>query len=100
MQRLAATYEDVDDIDLTVGGSLEKLVPGTLAGPTFLCILTEQFYRTRVGDRFFYENHENGLTVEQLNEIRKVSIARLMCDNSDIKSIQPRAFERISHKYV
>lgn len=89
-------YEEVDDIDLTVGGSLEKLVPGTLSGPTFLCILTEQFYRTRVGDRFWFENKQNGLTLPQLNEIRKVSIARLMCDNSDIKSIQPRAFQRIS----
>lgn len=98
VQKLMSLYEAVDDIDLTVGGSLENHVPGTLAGPTFLCILTEQFYRTRVGDRFFYENRQAGLTLEQLNEIRKVSIARLMCDNSDIQSIQPRAFERISGK--
>lgn len=41
---------------MTVGGSIERHVIGALAGPTFLCILTEQFYRTRVGDRFFYEN--------------------------------------------
>lgn len=49
-------YEDVDDVDVYVGGSLEAHVAGTLAGPTFLCILTEQFYRSRVGDRYFYEN--------------------------------------------
>lgn len=53
---MESIYESPDDVDLTVGGSLEKLVPGTLAGPTFLCILTEQFYRTRVGDRFWFEN--------------------------------------------
>lgn len=52
LQQLYATWEDVD---LTVGGSLEAHIEGTLAGPTFLCILTEQFYRTRVGDRYFYE---------------------------------------------
>jgi len=45
-----------EEVDLTVGGSLESHVQGALAGPTFLCILTEQFYRTRVGDHFFYEN--------------------------------------------
>lgn len=56
MERLATLYEHPDDVDLTVGGSLEAIVPGTLAGPTFLCILTEQFYRTRVGDRFWFEN--------------------------------------------
>lgn len=56
-------YESPDDVDLTVGGSLEAHVPGTLSGPTFLCILTEQFYRTRVGDRFWFENQENGFTL-------------------------------------
>lgn len=49
-------FESPDDVDLTVGGILERHVPGTLAGPTFLCILTEQFFRTRVGDRFWYES--------------------------------------------
>lgn len=53
---LKSLYESHEDVDLTVGGSLEAHVAGALAGPTFLCILTEQFYRTRVGDRFFFEN--------------------------------------------
>lgn len=53
---LSTLYKDVSDIDLVVGGSLENIVSGTEAGPTYLCLLTEQFYRTRVGDRFFYEN--------------------------------------------
>ncbi|XP_045467733.1 peroxidase isoform X2 [Harmonia axyridis] len=100
VNKLSQLYEDVNDVDLTVGGTLEAHVPGTLAGPTFLCILTEQFYRSRVGDRFWFENgnRETGFTLDQLNEIRKSSIARLLCDNSkDVKSMQPRAFERISH---
>lgn len=58
LQRLYASFEDVD---LTVGGALEAHVEGTLAGPTFLCILTEQFYRTRVGDRFFFERGNKDL---------------------------------------
>lgn len=54
--KLKTLYEHPEDVDLTVGGSLETHVPGTLAGPTFLCILTKQFYKTRVGDRFWFEN--------------------------------------------
>lgn len=53
-------YDSPDDVDLTVGGSLEKLVPGSLVGPTFQCILNIQFYRARVGDRFFFENGNSG----------------------------------------
>lgn len=100
VQKLANLYEHPDDVDLTVGGSLEAHVPGTLSGPTFLCILTEQFFRTRAGDRYFYENgdHSTGFTLEQLNEIRKASISRLFCDNGHhIRSMQPKGFERISH---
>ncbi|XP_018575334.1 peroxidase [Anoplophora glabripennis] len=98
IDKLANLYEIVDDVDLTVGGSLEAHVPGTLSGPTFLCILTEQFYRTRVGDRFWFENGAvTGFPLEQLNEIRKASISRLLCDNGkNIKAMQPRGFERIS----
>lgn len=70
VQKLATLYEVPDDVDLTVGGSLEAHVPGTLAGPTFLCILTEQFYRTRAGDRYFYENGgNNGFTLGNFRNI-------------------------------
>lgn len=63
VSKLSQLYEDPDDVDLTVGGTLEAHVPGTLAGPTFLCILTEQFYRSRVGDRFWFENKNTGFTL-------------------------------------
>lgn len=84
---------------MTVGGSLESHVAGALSGPTFLCILTEQFYRTRVGDRYFFERGDDQIafTREQLIEIRKASMARLFCDNgNNIEQMQPRAFLRVS----
>ncbi|XP_047531576.1 peroxidase isoform X1 [Vanessa atalanta] len=97
---LKAIYEHPEDVDLVVAGSLEHNVPGAQAGPTFLCILTEQFYRTRVGDRFFYENGDPSIafTPSQLETIRKgSSIARILCDNSDnIRHMQPKAFQQIS----
>ncbi|XP_059053661.1 peroxidase-like [Achroia grisella] len=98
---LQSTYETPQDIDLVVGGSLERNVPGAQAGPTFLCILTEQFYRTRVGDRYFYENGVDTVTAftpSQLDAIRRgASMARIMCDNVDgIQVMQPKAFQQIN----
>jgi hypothetical protein len=98
VDNLRSLYASHEDVDLTVGASLEAHVDGALAGPTFLCILTEQFFRTRVGDRFFYENGNNeaAFTREQLAQIQKASVARLFCDNGNhIRSIQPKAFWRI-----
>ncbi|RVE53586.1 hypothetical protein evm_001727 [Chilo suppressalis] len=102
VQVLQSMYQSILDVEIVVAGSLEHNVPGALAGPTFLCILTEQFYRTRVGDRFFYENgadQEIAFTPSQLDSIREgASIARLICDNADgVRAMQPRAFERIGH---
>ncbi|XP_037896461.1 peroxidase [Glossina fuscipes] len=100
VEKLKTLYASHEDVDVTVGGSVERHVIGALAGPTFLCLLTEQFYRTRVGDRFFYENGDKyaGFTPDQLAEIRKASMARLLCDNGNsIESMQPKAFLQVSN---
>ena len=50
------------------------------------------------GDRFWYENggHPGAFSPVQLQEIRKTSLARVVCDNLDnIDKIQPYVF--ISH---
>lgn len=49
-------YASFDDVDLTVGASSERHEPKTLGGPLLNTILLEQFYQTRVADRFFFEN--------------------------------------------
>lgn len=84
-------YTHVDDIDFAVGGILERLVPGTVAGPTFLCIWAQHALRICQVDRFFYTHKDGPLTPEQLTEIQKVSLARLYCDNSKVEKIQKKA---------
>ncbi|XP_020300497.1 peroxidase-like [Pseudomyrmex gracilis] len=99
IQKLSTLYASPEDIDLTVGGSLERHVPGTLSGPTFLCIMLKQFQKTRIGDRYWFETGDPKIafTLEQLNELRKSSISRLLCDNGDnIQHMQRLGFERIS----
>lgn len=55
VKKLSELYEHPDDVDFAVGGGLE-VNDNALTGPTFLCVLIEQFYRTRVGDRFWFES--------------------------------------------
>ncbi|XP_052739868.1 peroxidase-like [Bicyclus anynana] len=92
---LASLYECVDDVDLLVGAALERPLVGSALGPTLQCVVAEQFYRTRVGDRYFYDNSEmpHSFTPEQLKELKKASMARLICDNSGVRRVQRRAFE-------
>lgn len=90
--KLKTIYGSHEDCDLNVCGALEKHVPGSITGPTFTYIITEQFYRLRVGDRYFFENEQNNFTTDQVRELRKASLARLFCDNTGINHIQPFAF--------
>ena len=52
-------FRNVEDIDLFVGGISERLVPHGTVGPTFACIIGEQFRSLRAADRFWYEREDN-----------------------------------------
>ena len=95
VDRLQRVYSHIDDIDLFTGGLAERPVTGGVVGPTFACIIGQQFLNLRKGDRFWYENgnHPGAFTASQLQEIRKVSLSRVICDGlDDIESLQPFAF--------
>ena len=99
IERLKILYKDVDDVDLFIGGISETAVPGALLGPTFQCIIGDQFKRLQQGDRFFYDSYNNPgkFTDAQLVEIRHASLARITCDNGDgIHLMQPLAFQKPS----
>ena len=69
-------------------------------GPTFSCIISKQFKDLKYGDRFFYENEPNlemntlqtAFTFDQLNELKKIKMSTLICNNFEVNSIQPNVF--------
>ena len=74
--------------------------PDVITGPTLTCLLAEQFSELKKGDRFYYENapdaskgtDKTAFTIAQLNEIKKVSLSTLLCNNFDVASIQKDVF--------
>lgn len=70
-----------------MGGLLEKAVEDGIVGQTFSEIIADQFTRFKNGDRYFYEYNQKvnptAFKPEQLQEIRKATMARLICDNAD-----------------
>ena len=58
-------------------------------------MIGRQFYYYKRGDRYWYENDipPSSFTKDQLNEIRKISLASILCDNSEsIDFVQPNVF--------
>uniref|UniRef100_A0A336LIY5 CSON007160 protein n=2 Tax=Culicoides sonorensis TaxID=179676 RepID=A0A336LIY5_CULSO len=94
--RLRRIYANVDDIDLFPGGMSERPLQGGLVGPTFACIIAIQFRQLRKCDRFWYENNDPILKFSeaQLAEIRKITLAKVICENLDFPGeIQRAAFD-------
>ncbi|KAI9554244.1 hypothetical protein GHT06_019516 [Daphnia sinensis] len=54
-ERFKSVYNSVDDIDLFIGGVSETKAENSYVGPTFRCILTDQFMKLKRGDRYFYD---------------------------------------------
>ncbi|EFA05698.1 chorion peroxidase isoform X1 [Tribolium castaneum] len=95
VHRFESLYEDINDIDLFSGGLAEKPVRGGIIGPTFACIIAQQFLNLRKGDRFWYENggFESSFTPAQLQQIRHVTLAHVLCQTlTEIETIQPFVF--------
>ncbi|XP_063589602.1 chorion peroxidase-like [Penaeus indicus] len=93
-QTFRRLYRSTDDIDLFPAGLAEQPVPDGLLGPTFTCIIAHQFARLKRGDRFWFENpnQPKPFTEDQLNSLRSVGLASILCQNTMIENIQPNPF--------
>lgn len=90
---LAELYSDVEDIDVYAGGIAEIPQDGASVGALFSCIIGQQFKDLKDGDRYWYENRGvEGFSSAQLQEIRKVKLAKIMCENLDVDPIQRDVF--------
>ena len=102
INKLKAVYQDVNDIDLYVGGLSETPQDGAAVGPTFACIMAEQFSDLRKGDRYWHENGacETVFTPAQLDAIKRgATLSRLICNCAyGTRSINRDAFSKSSPK--
>jgi len=102
IKRLRQVYDNVDDIDLFTGGLSETPLQGALVGPTFACIIGIQFQKLKKCDRFWYENDDANLKFSeaQLNEIRKITLAKVVCENCDVVGDIQRSIFDQPHEFL
>ncbi|KYR00934.1 peroxinectin [Tieghemostelium lacteum] len=93
--RLKNAYGDVNLIELFVGGLAEDHYENSVVGQTFYTILREQFLRTRLSDRFWYERDE----IKKVNsECEPVSFSELVRRNTkNMNNLPANLFKIVNH---
>ena len=77
----AAAYDNVDQIDLWLGGISEQPAEhGGLLGPTFSALIADQFMRSRAGDEFFYLNDLEHLSILD-PDLEDTNLSGMLRDN-------------------
>ncbi|KAI5099534.1 eosinophil peroxidase isoform 2 precursor [Silurus meridionalis] len=90
-RKLLDLYGSPDNIDLWAAGIAEPFVAGGRVGPVFSCIITSQFQNIRQGDRLWWEN-TGVFTPQQRDALNRVSLSRIICDNTGISRVPRDAF--------
>lgn len=95
-KRLKKAYNnEIEMVDVWVGGLAEDHVHGALVGPLFFEILKNQFEKFRDGDRFFYKNTYSR---QQIRKLEKTTLADIIRRNTKIgREIQDNVF-KLPHK--
>jgi len=97
--KIKSVYNDPNDIDLYVGGLAEIKQDGVV-GPTFSCIIGNQFKSLMHGDRFFY-HHTGGPNIFPLEgaakrEIEARTLTHILCEITETERLPQNAFHQVS----
>lgn len=101
-KKLSELYLNVNDIDLYAGAAAEYPMKDGVLGATFTCILAKQYYDSKFGDRFFYDNGHDEytrFTPDQMTEIKKSSLAGFICQFTDVDYVQERPLYAPNEEY-
>ena len=93
--KLRSLYTSIQDIDLFTGSLAESPLEGAVLGKTSACIMAEQFKRLIAGDRYFFTHGPNTgarFTSAQVAALKKVKMFDIICLNTNISALQPKAF--------
>ena len=86
----AQAYDSVEDVDLWIGALAEDTLDEGLVGELLGAILTDQFTRTRDGDRFFYLNDPH--LMDLMPSIGDTRLSQVILRNTDIRRLAASAF--------
>ena len=86
---LSSIYDDVDEIDVWIGGLAEDRLPGAQVGELNYTIIKEQFELLRDGDRFWYER---SLTRREIHELHHRRLANIIKMNTGIDNLPNDVF--------
>jgi peroxidase len=84
-------YESPEDVDFYIGGVLDTYENSfqPFVGPTFACVIKENYKNAVAGDIYFYSHSENPnpFTKQQIDAIDAFKVNNLLCTNSGLKEI-------------
>jgi hypothetical protein len=86
VSRLRRLYVVTRDIDVFLGGVLEKPVGGGLVGPLFRCLIHRQFLLLKNNDDYFHTKDER--VVKAIQPIKSRLFAHLICKNTGLKEVR------------
>jgi len=87
--QLEAIYGDVADVDAFAGMLAEDHIGDAMVGETLMAVLTEQFTRTRAGDRFWYTRVLRGAERRRVERTRLADVIRR---NTSIRHLRRNVF--------
>ncbi|XP_055382473.1 peroxidase [Condylostylus longicornis] len=95
IEKLKLVYKNLENIDLIIGGISENPKRDSAVGPTFTCILAEQFSNTR---QLHYNLQNRNLeSIENMydnnnKQFGSWTAAKLLCDTTALKSVPKNIF--------